>query len=141
FKCAAPALDCCCRRMLYNQLDFTHVPSLLETTCAARGVRVIFLPKFHCELNFIEQCWGYPKRVYRFFPESSNEETLEWNALGAVDAVPLLSMRRFCNRSARFMEAYRLGLTGKQAAWAAKKYKGHRTLPTMLMDDLEAAHL
>jgi hypothetical protein len=29
----------------------------------------------------------------------------------------------------RFALAYELKLDGKQAAWAAKKYKGHRTLP------------
>jgi transposase len=43
---------------------------LLETACEARGFRAIFLPKFHCELNFIEQCWGYSKRVYREMTES-----------------------------------------------------------------------
>jgi transposase len=37
------------------------VESLLETYCKSCGVNVIFLPKFHCELNFIEQCWGYAK--------------------------------------------------------------------------------
>ncbi|GLB37418.1 hypothetical protein LshimejAT787_0404690 [Lyophyllum shimeji] len=94
FKCAPPALDCCCRRLLYNQPDFMNVESILETTCNARGFRVIFLPKFHCELNFIEQCWGYAKRVYRLNLESSREDVLEKNALAALDAVPIESMRR-----------------------------------------------
>ncbi|KIM76322.1 hypothetical protein PILCRDRAFT_77971, partial [Piloderma croceum F 1598] len=63
FKCLKPTdgsvANCCCRRVLYNQPDFIAVESLLETTCKAREFTVIFLPKFHCELNFIEQCWGY----------------------------------------------------------------------------------
>jgi hypothetical protein len=50
------------RRMLYNKPDFVGVESLLETHCKSRGYGVIFLPKFHCELNFIEQCWGYASR-------------------------------------------------------------------------------
>ena len=29
---------------------------------------------------------------------------------------------RFSNRSLRFMDAYRRGLNGNQAAWASKKY-------------------
>ncbi|KAJ7353102.1 hypothetical protein DFH08DRAFT_956188 [Mycena albidolilacea] len=53
FKCVPPAVDCCCRRALFNQPDFANVPLLLETACDARGYGVLFLPKFHCELNFI----------------------------------------------------------------------------------------
>lgn len=55
----------------HNQPDFTNIPSLLEMTYTVRGFNVIFLPKFYCELNFIEQCWGYVKRIYRLNPESS----------------------------------------------------------------------
>jgi len=36
---------------------------------------------------------------------------------------------RFADRSARFISAYRQGLSGAQAAWANKKYHGHRILP------------
>jgi hypothetical protein len=94
FKCAPGATSCCCRRVLFNQPDFAGVESLLETTCSVRGFKVIFLPKFHCELNFIEQCWGYAKRIYRQFPPSSKEADLEQNIIAALDSVPLESMRR-----------------------------------------------
>ena len=60
--------DCCCRCLLFNQSDFTEVESILETEAKAFGLRVLFLPKFHCELNPIEQCWGYAKRLYRLSP-------------------------------------------------------------------------
>jgi hypothetical protein len=43
---------------------------------------------------------------------------------------------RFSTRAIRFMDAYRKGLTGKQAAWASKKYRGHRVLPESLLHDL-----
>ncbi|KAG1788180.1 hypothetical protein EV424DRAFT_1650792 [Suillus variegatus] len=49
---------------------------------------------------------------------------------------PLVSMRKFATRSLRFMDAYRKGLNGKQAAFATKKYRGHRTLPLSVFDDL-----
>ncbi|KAI1781774.1 hypothetical protein LXA43DRAFT_1105349 [Ganoderma leucocontextum] len=137
FKCAPPALNCCCRRLLFNQPDFRDVESLLETHCKTRGFPILFLPKFHCELNFIEQCWGYAKRVYRQAPPSSLEADLERNALEALEAVPLVSIRRFYTRSHRFMDAYRRGLTGKQAAWAAKKYHSHRVLPNDILAELD----
>jgi len=94
FKCPPGQSSCCCRRALYNQPDFVQVESLLETTCKARGFSVIFLPKFHCELNFIEQCWGFAKRIYRHYPPSSKEADLEQNVLSALESVPLDSMRR-----------------------------------------------
>jgi transposase len=141
FKCAPGATDCCCRRILYNQPDFANVPSLLEITCKARGFKVIFLPKFHCELNFIEQCWGYAKRLYRLNPESSREDVLQRNALEALEAIPIDTMRRFANRSSWFMDAYSRGLNGRQAAWAARKYRGHRILPATIMDEVERAHV
>jgi hypothetical protein len=35
------------------------------------------------------------------------------------------------------MDAYDRGLNGKQAAWAARKYRGHRVLPPTIFEELE----
>ncbi|KAI0767464.1 hypothetical protein C8Q74DRAFT_1204433, partial [Fomes fomentarius] len=37
----------------------------------------------------------------------------------------------FYTRAHHFMDAYHRGLDGKQAAWAAKKYRSHRVLPNV----------
>ena len=37
------------------------------------------------------------------------------------------------------MDAYRKGLNGRQAAWAAKKYRGHRVIQVTLLADFEKA--
>lgn len=39
------------------------------------------------------------------------------------------------------MDAYHHGLNGQQAAWAAKKYRGHRTLPDTIMEELDSLNL
>ena len=39
------------------------------------------------------------------------------------------------------MDAYKRGLTGKQAVWASKKYRGHRVLPNTILEELEQAGL
>ena len=137
FKCKPGETQCCCRRILYNQPDFTDVESLLETNCTGRGIHVIFLPKFHCELNFIEQCWGRAKSIYRTYPPSSREDDLERNTLQALNGIPLPMMRKYATRSRRFMDAYDRGLNGIQAAWAARIYRGHRALPQNILDELE----
>lgn len=91
-------VDCCCRRTLYNQPDFVAGESLLEVDARERGFQVIFLPKFHCELNFIEQVWGYAKRRYRMMPPSSKDEDLERNLLASLEEVDVLTMRRLVGR-------------------------------------------
>ncbi|THU88018.1 hypothetical protein K435DRAFT_680604 [Dendrothele bispora CBS 962.96] len=139
FRCPKGRTDCCCRRVLYCEPDFVNQKSRLEEHCEARGYEVIFFPKYHCELNFIEQCWGYAKRIYRMFPLSSSEEDLEKNLIASLDAVPLVSMRRFATRSSRFGDSYFHGLNGAQAAWANKKYRGHRTIPPDFKAEMDAA--
>ncbi|THV06141.1 hypothetical protein K435DRAFT_816013 [Dendrothele bispora CBS 962.96] len=138
FKCPKGRTDCCCRRVLYSESDFVKQKSRLEEHCKARGYQVIFFPKYHCELNFIEQCWGYAKRIYHMFPTSSSEEDLERNLIASLNAVPLVSMRRFATRSSRFGDSYFYGLNGVQAAWANKKYRGHRTIPPDFRVEMEA---
>ena len=97
FKCADPSdiSTCCCRRVVFNLPDFAAAKSILEAECEDDGVEVLFLPKFHCELNPIEMVRGYAKRIYRLKPESSREDQLEKNTMDSLDAVPLLFMRRY----------------------------------------------
>jgi hypothetical protein len=66
--------NCCCRRTLYNQPDFVNIESLLETYGKSHSVQIIFLPKFHCELNFIEQCWGFAKRMLINYGQVQNSQ-------------------------------------------------------------------
>ncbi|KAG2336945.1 hypothetical protein BDR05DRAFT_896000 [Suillus weaverae] len=138
FKCPPRRwAGCCCCRFLYNQPDFSEGLSALELTCQARGFCVLFLPKYHCELNFIEQCWGCAKRRYHQFPSSSKGSDLERNMIEALDSVMLESMHKYFIRSQRFMDAYQKGLNGQQAAWAAKRYHGHCMLPEAIMHEFD----
>jgi len=130
------ATDCCCWQIFYFQLDFVNIPSVFEKLCKHCRCQVLFLLKFHCELNFIEQCWGYAKRKYREFPPSSREADLERNIIEALDSVPLVSMHQwvnvmlqvacmrvfalplatsYCLHCMWFMDAYCKGLNSSQA--------------------------
>lgn len=93
FKCEQDATACCCHRILYTQPDFVNVPSILQTFCKHCSYHVIFLLKFHYELNFIEQCWGYAKRLYRQFPASSKEADLDQNVVTSLEAIPIEVMQ------------------------------------------------
>jgi transposase len=157
FKCPPDATRCCCRRILYMEPDFVNVKSLLEEHCVKRGFEVLFLPKFHCELNPLEMVWGRSKFWYRLNPPSTKEEDLQANMIESLEKVTIGEMRRYLaqlshgfnlfsfdshfsrysRRSRRFTDAYHHGLTGRQAIWASKIYRGHRSMPTTLMEDME----
>ena len=50
---------------------------------------------------------------------------------------PCRILDRYANRSARFINAYSQGLSGPEAAWANRKYHGHRCLPPDILADLK----
>ncbi|KEP45062.1 DDE family endonuclease [Rhizoctonia solani 123E] len=135
--CLPGATSCCARRVMQNQPDFCSQKSILQIQAEAEGFSVIYLPKYHCELNPIEQCWGAAKRVYRDSPPSSSEADLKQNMLAALDSVKVEVIRRFAARSRRFVHAYRTGLSGVEAAWANKAFHGHRVLPEALMQTMD----
>ena len=64
FKCEAGRTDCCCQHIMFSQPDFVAQKSHLEEYVTSRGHICDFYPKFHCELNFIEQYWGAVKLRY-----------------------------------------------------------------------------
>jgi hypothetical protein len=95
FKCKKDKTAYCCHRIHYNEPNFINVLSILETFCKSHSYHVIFLLKFHCELNFIEQCWGFAKHLYQQYPSSTKVANLECNVLEALDSVPLIAMQQF----------------------------------------------
>ena len=54
-----------------------------------------------------------------------------------LDSVPLGQIRKYAQKSAKFMECYRKGLTGLQAVYVLKKYKSHRTVPDFVFENID----
>jgi len=120
--------DCCALRILEDQTDFKKEVSLLETIVRQADHEVIFYPKFHCELNYIEYYWAALKRYTRENCKYTFSE-LERTVLEAMDSVELIQLktiRRFAMRSKRWMLAYINGLTEEQRVYAEKVYQSHR---------------
>jgi len=83
---------CCHLRILEAQPDFLEEKSMLETVVNAAGHEVIFYPKFHCELNYIEYYWGAVNRYTRANCQYSFPE-LEKILFVALDSVALKTIR------------------------------------------------
>ena len=56
---------CCARTLMASQQDFQQQKGRLEEELQVAGQFVIFYPKFHCELNFIERFWCSTKYYAR----------------------------------------------------------------------------
>ena len=80
--------------MCYDEPDFMSAKSALEELFENTDHYCIFYPKFHCELNFIEQVWGAAKRMFRELPRARNEAELEANVLLALSNVSTVLMHR-----------------------------------------------
>lgn len=132
-KCVIESESCCLKRILENQPDFLAQTSLVQEVIEAAGHLCIFLPKFHCELNFIEYSWSAVKKYLRDHCDFTFE-TLKANMPNALEAVQLSTIRKWEHRMYRWMDAYRSGLGTTDAQkqvrkFSSTKYKSHRRIP------------
>ena len=148
--------DCCCSRLLSVQPDFAEECSALQHLVEERislglettGRRLettarhfcLFLPKFHCELNWIERLWGASKAYTRrhclytlpglreTVPTSLTQDLsklpLHLANQSDLPVAPLFLQRRWARISRQFMAAYRREANG---ADAIKSVKSQRT--------------
>jgi len=67
--------------------------------------------------------------------------TCEGNYIYFECYLSYILLLRYSRCSRRFLDVHRKGLDGKWAAWANRKYQGHRVLPETLMKYIEEATL
>ena len=91
--CLPDSTNCCARRTMMNQPDMIAQKSILQTLAKSEGCAVMYLPKYHCKLNPIKQCWGVAKCKYQDCPTSSLPADLKKNMLAALDSVDLKLIR------------------------------------------------
>jgi hypothetical protein len=135
-SCVPGATDCCNRHILKHQPDFQAQKSLVQEVIERKGHLCIFLPKFHCELAFIEFFWGSTKKYLRENCDYTFD-TLKSNMPIAMSSVPLATIRRWELRTRRWMDAYQNGLGTRDAQkevknFSSKAYKSHRRIPESL---------
>ncbi len=96
-KCEPSGIGCCLKRILEQESDFQKQKSLVQEVIEAAGHLCIFLPKFHCELNFIEFFWGLVKKYLRDNCDYTFD-TLKENMPKALASVKLVTIRRWEHR-------------------------------------------
>ena len=113
-KCEPGSFDCCCKQIIEQQANFKEQRSLVQEVIEAAGHLCIFLPKFHCKLNFIEYFWGVVKKYLHEHCDYTFE-TLKKNMLEALNSVNLQTIRQWEHRMQRWMYAYWNGMETRAA--------------------------
>ena len=132
-KCLVDATSCCAKCVLGLQPDFTEQKSLVQEVIEAAGHMCIFLPKFHCELNFIEFFWGAVKKYLRDHCDYTFA-TLKDNLPKALASVDVKTIQWWEHRMIQWMDAYSEGKGTKEAqlqvkAFSSHKYSSHHRVP------------
>jgi hypothetical protein len=135
-KCPVGSANCCAKQLLDAQLDFQEQRSLVQEVIEAAGHLCIFLPKFHCELNFIEYFWGAVKKFLRDHCDYTFT-TLQENLPKALESVAVETIRKWEHRMWRWLDAYDDGLAAREAQlrvqeFSSRKFKSHRRVPERL---------
>ena len=125
-------------QLMAAQPDFQEQKGLLQEELEKRGHMVMFLPKFHPELNWIEPYWGAAKRKAREDCDYSLQG-LRKNVPLALSSVSESTIRRFYQRCRRVMLAYRDGIAFGSREYQQRVYKSHRRLLPQETADEEAA--
>jgi hypothetical protein len=66
-----------------------------EEVITACGHLYDFYPKFHCELNYIEQYWGAVKLLYRSGPQLKKIEDMAKQVTACLDDISLMQIQRY----------------------------------------------
>jgi hypothetical protein len=127
------------------QPDFQENSTKLED-CAATfnnsrsdiNVIIDFLPKFHCELNPIELCWGQSKAWVRKECDYTFEGLKRYVPM-SFENIKIANVRKYYRMIYRYMDLYSAGLCIELAQYANKKYSSHRIIPQNIKTIMENA--
>ena len=120
-----PQGGCCARRVLGAEKDFRDQKGRLQEEVEKLGHLVLFYPKFHCELNFIERYWC---RAKWFSRENCGYDfdALKETVPKALESVTEASIRGFYRLALRAIDAYSAGFQYGTTEFKQTVYKSNR---------------
>lgn len=99
------------REEISSHPDFKNEKTKIEHFLNSKGHSCIFLPKFHCELNPIERCWGQAKRYTRAHCNYTIAG-LHKNVPQGLDCVSVDNVRNYFRKTRHYMFGYLQGVSG-----------------------------
>ena len=115
------------RWCMAQQPDFQAEANVLIQLAIDRGYTMWFLPKFHCELNWIELAWGTMKQFTRAKIDgrwSTMVKALWWSY--GEGNLPLGLLRSFTRKVRELVHLYQHDLQGPFAVYCQSKIRTRR---------------
>ena len=113
-------------KIVEEMRDFKFQKTKVEEMILSKGHRVMFIPKFHCELNPIERVWCHAKQYTRThcdYTFAGLEKTID----AALNSMTVELVRKYFRKVREYQRAYREGnIVGKEMQNTLKIYKSHR---------------
>ena len=94
-------------KLMQLQPDFKNQKPELQLLIEKLGHKVMFLPRFHCELNQIEQYWMHGKREYKdqnFMVESTSQ--FEKNVDICLNKIDEKLAHKIAKHARKYLNAY-----------------------------------
>ena len=113
--------------------DFKNEKSRVERELLRLGHKIMFLSKFHPELNPIERVWGKAK-VYTRDHCDYTFRGLQNTIIPAFNSVTIDNIRKFFRKSRDYARAYKEGCSGLEADKQVKTYSSHRRVSRLRVD-------
>ena len=117
----------CARAVMTNEPDFRDQKGRLEEELESGGQLMIFYPKFHCGLNFIEWYWcgckWYARENCQYTLPGLRETVPE-----ALKSVSRAAIHRHYQHCMRTIDAYAAGAKYGTEEFKERVYKGHRQI-------------
>lgn len=116
--------QCYARQVLAQQPDFQAQKGRVQEVVEGRGHLVLFYPKFHCELNWIEYFWARVKvytRAHCSYDIRSLRENVPAALVWASSLIPT-----WWGKSLRIMDTYRDGIAYGSEEFKTRAYRSHR---------------
>lgn len=110
-----------------QQHDFLNEENMVSQLIHARGHLCIFLPKFHCDLNWAENHWGKAKPFVRTLCDGTWLAMCQgiWLAFGEGNINDDLC-QRFARKIREIIRMYDAGIDGPFAEYCQRKFNQHR---------------
>ena len=116
---------CCARSVLAAEQNFKEQKGRLQEELECRGQPVIFYPKFHCELNFIERYWCGCK----WYARENCQYTLDGlreTVPAALNSVSSITIHRHYLHCMQIIDTYESEARYGTKEFKERVYKAHR---------------
>lgn len=125
---------CCAVYVCSQEPDFLAQREWLREVVEDRGHKIIFFPKYHCELNYIEKVWGWLKSYLRRHCTYKFKDLQTLLPKVIKEQLPLPFIRRAERHCFRMMSGYRQGFEGPLLDFTMRQYTSHRRIPNFVYD-------